>query len=240
MKSIYLKTTTFFILSFFFVNISSGQVYDPLTDPFQAPKSIPEQLDLTELKDTFFYKSYFDPNHFEIRIWENDRNINKIKLWQIQKNNNDILFKELNYSLTSLYYKRGKIIYDKYDSTLWRRLPVFGGNGVIGYKVSNIEISTKNESAEANYNKLVENNIFQLYSFDFRVTGEIVELDGVKFEDIILFPLQSSYTVEIASENFYLIYDFNVPDNIEDYTDKSKGMFFANEILKILKKQYKN
>jgi len=237
MKYIYLKVIVFLIIAFVQVNICLGQIYDPLTnDSIKSPKSIPEQLEIVALNDTIVNNSYFNVNNFEIRIWKNDPFIDKIKLWQIQKISDKYFFSEYDYFITAMYYHLGEIVYDSYDSTLWRRLPVIGGNGVIGFLVSELKIIEKNELAETIYNKLVDNNIFQLYTFDFQVIDGTIELDGVEIENIIPFGylFSSSYTVEIASDDFYLKYNFVVPENIEDYTDKSKGLFFANEIFKIL------
>ena len=240
MKNTYLKIAILIAINSLGLMCNSQEIENSKNDSTIKPKSIPEQLGLISYENKPTINEYFDPNNFEIRIWKNEfwSVIDKIKLWQLSKIEGNFVYKEYNYNLTAIYYKHHKIVYDKYDSLLWRRLPVIGGNGVIGYIVSNLNVISNNELAKEIYDKLVACQIFQLYSYDFQIPCVTYKnAENTMNDDEIVGSFNVNYTIEIISKKFYISYRFDAPPKNVECKEESKGLSFAKDIIKILKEK---
>jgi len=210
-------------------------------EPEDIPKSIPEQLGLKSLNDSLIVNDKFDSTNFEIRIWKNEPFIPKTHLWQIIKSDNSCFCKNYKYLLGAIYRHNGTIILDKYDSLLWRRLPICGGNGVIGYKLIDLSISNNNEKAKDVYNQILIDKFHELRSFEYNnacMKPDTSEPSSKRTDDLIASVFSpKTYTIEVFSKNFYWTVEF--PANLEIYKDcfnNKKILEYGDHIMKLLKK----
>lgn len=206
-------------------------------EPEDIPKSIPEQLELKQIIISQKSNAYFDTTNFEIRIWKNDSYIPKIKLWQFVKKEGRYSYSNYNYKISAIYRLNDTVILDSYDSLLPTRLPILGGNGVIGFKISELNISQKNNKAKEILSSISIEKLLLQRSFDYSDCSKLTETNNHSIDEKIISALSpKSYSIEIFSNEFYKIVNF--PSDLNAYKNCKKNndiLEYANKLIEILK-----
>ena len=182
-----------------------------------------------------FQNSRFDPQNFQIRIWKNESLLKKTRLWELSCSKEEYSYRKYIYDITAYYHRGDSIIEDHYDIEMPKRLPLLGGNGVIGYNISNLEIIEFQDSAKSILDQLVTNRIFSLYSYKFSTEYDTI-IDGKVFKEMIITGLGGGLDIEIFSKNFYLKYHLPALENLQPVLNLYEEYEYAKNIIAILEK----